>query len=254
MEWHKLMQHAEALPAAYFPEAKEKLFSVLDLTSLNADDTEEKMQTLLAQGITADSHAAAFCVFSKFIPFLSRHKPHADIKLATVANFPHGLCTQKEVLTEIETAIERGAQEIDLVFPYSAYINNQKKQALEIICAARLHANQCTLKIILETGELVSQDLIYEISRSVLDLGVDFIKSSTGKTQIGATYSACIAMLQALRDSAAAAGIKLSGGIRTNEQALRFMQITALWMGENWLTPNHFRLGVSRIPIPSITD
>lgn len=219
--------------------------SVTDLTLLDTQANASAIQALTEQGV--ESGVAALCVYPQHLAWIP--KIDCSIKRATVANFPTGNDPQDRVLNTIQQAIiEHDADEIDYVFPYQHYLAGEKQTALSYCHQAYQQTKQYgkCFKVILETGALPSPDYIYELSVDIIKSGCDFLKTSTGKIAIGATPSAACAILQAIQDTKATCGIKLSGGIRTLEQAQQYMNLAQEKIG---LTPNKswFRLGMSRL-------
>ncbi|MBS0359391.1 MAG: deoxyribose-phosphate aldolase [Proteobacteria bacterium] len=226
-----------------------RLIPLLDLTCLDLNATEKQMITLCEQA----KHAAAVCIYSPFIPLAKNELKNSTTKIATVANFPEGNHSLKQVLKEIDLAIELGANEIDIVFPYHDYLSGKKQSAIEFVKACK---NACShkllLKIILETGALQKPTIIEEASRDIIKAGADFLKTSTGKIEIGATLSAAKIMLEQIKRATAEGihvGFKASGGIRTLQQVAGYLYLADQIMGTDWITPQTFRFGMSRIPL-----
>lgn len=242
----------------------------IDLTSLNQNDNEESITALCKNAITPFGNVAAVCVYHQFVKLSVNLLKHTSINIATVVNFPHGESELPKILQEIESALNHQANEIDMVFPYRDYLNGNKKKALKTVAAARaLCRNDIKLKIIIETGKLKSLDTVKLISEELINLGVDFIKTSTGKTEHGASLEAATAILSTIKEalpkhseSGSAnninelknnldpmllhhAGIKISGGIRTISQAQSYIQLTNEIMGKEWINPSVFRIGAS---------
>ena len=167
--------------------------------------------------------------------------------LATVVNFPSGNESHDNVLHSIKDAITlHKADEIDYVFPYQTYLAGDTEIALSNCASAYQQSKQqgAIFKVILETGALPSLDIIYQLSVNIIENGCDFLKTSTGKIATGATLPAAFAMLKAIVDTKIPCGIKLSGGIKTQEQAHQYMRLaqdmTGLKLNKHW-----FRLGTS---------
>src|SRR5205823_2666711 len=141
-------------------------------------------------------------------------------KIATVVNFPQGNDALENVLFAIQQVIHDGANEIDVVFPYSDYLRGEKEKALDFIrqCKA-VSGEEIVLKVIIETGALVHHAIIAEVSYEVSHAGADFLKTSTGKIAVGATMDAVRAMFATIKKISRPMGIKVSGGVRTIEQA-----------------------------------
>ncbi|WP_227875216.1 deoxyribose-phosphate aldolase [Oceanisphaera profunda] len=242
---------------------------MMDLTSLNDDDTEHSIQALCQQATTPFGNVAAMCVYPQFIKTvqaaLNTLGLSEQVAIATVVNFPHGLDSINQVEQDIRAAITAGAQEIDLVLPYRQLMAGDSAFALAMVQAAKavcveaspephldkpvLNKTQfnksASLKVIIESGELATAALITQASELAIKGGADFIKTSTGKVAMNATLAAAELMLLAIRDSEQAVGFKAAGGVRTAQDAQQYLQLAARIMGKDWLTPTHFRFGAS---------
>src|SRR6185312_15022148 len=222
------------------------IIPLLDLTSLNETDTETTIKQLSLRAKTPKGSVAAVCVYSQFIKTVAKILPDNNIKIATVANFPEGSVDLDDTLITIDEAMSDGANEIDVVVPYQAYLKGDKNLVGSFIrnCKEACHKG-ILFKTILETWALVNTENIYNLSRLAIENGADFIKTSTGKISIGATPEAATAMLKAIKDSGRLVGFKASGGIRTVEQAMEYINLAKNIMGEAWISPAHFRIGAS---------
>lgn len=227
-------------------DKKAFIFSLLDLTSLGDADNEDRIHTLCRQASTGSTHVAALCVYPRFIKTVLTYLPHPDIKIATVANFPYGNASISEVLKVIEGALFKGAAEIDVVFPFAAYLAGERKYAREFVKTCRASGN-FTLKIILETGVFHDKNVLLQAACDALEMGADFLKTSTGKIAKGATLTSSAILLAAIKKEHPQKGFKASGGIKTFAEAQSYVQLAAKMMGEDWVTKNHFRLGVSSL-------
>lgn len=225
-----------------------QILSLIDLTSLNDDDTEETITTLCHKAITSEGHVAAVCVYPRFVKQASEALNHSPVKIATVVNFPFGLDSLNRVLELISNVISDGANEIDLVFPLTTYLEGKKEEALSYVRQSKLLCGDAiSLKTILETGAIDQVDLISAISHQVISAGADFLKTSTGKIKAGATIEAATLMLNAIRESRRKVGFKASGGIRTIEDASEYLNLADQLMGLGWVSPKTFRFGASQL-------
>lgn len=224
-----------------------KLISFLDLTSLNDYDTKESIIQLCQQAKTPFGEVAAVCVLPNFVELAASLLQDSNIKVATVSNFPTGTQSLPATLTQIEQAIKDGADEIDLVMPYSAYFCGEIQYTLNFIASCKSVCDQRTLKVILETGALKESEIIAAASHDVIEAGADFIKTSTGKYLIGATPRAAEIMLKAIQSSEYNVGFKAAGGIRTVDQANVYLTLAETIMGPQWLSPVVFRIGASQL-------
>lgn len=223
------------------------LYSLIDLTSLNACDTQETIQAVCQQATSPLGQVAAICVYPQWITLCQQLTP-ATLPIATVINFPSGNAPLEKSLSDIAAAQQQGAKEIDIVFPYQDFLQGLSQKTLETITAYRQACTSSTLKVILETGELQDPHLITQASLIAIDAGADMIKTSTGKTPIGATPSSVSAMLDAIQQRPNhLVGIKISGGVSDVTTANQYLQQIAERMGIEWIDTQHVRIGSSRL-------
>lgn len=221
-----------------------KVVSLIDLTSLNKSDTHASIDQLLQKAVNRINKVAAVCVYPEFISYI-KPKTHPDISIATVVNFPDGNASLDAVAVDIKNAIKLGADEIDLVIPYAEYLENgASANAINMVKAAKELCHERVLKVIIESGEL-SSELIQIISYDMIKAHVDFIKTSTGKTPIGATLTAAEIILQEIALAGGTVGFKASGGIRDYAEALKYIQLARSICGDHYINKQHFRFGVS---------
>ena len=224
----------------------EKIIALLDLTSLNHDDTDEKIIQLCHDAQTEIANVTAVCVYPKFVALAKKKLANTEIKIATVVNFPDGDQKISDVLKDIEKNITQGANEIDVVIPYRSLNNKNNELIREFVAQCKQVCGDVCLKTILETGEL-SASQISQASRNAISGGADFLKTSTGKVAINATLEATEIMLQAIKHSGKPVGLKVSGGVRTYEQAQEYIKQAISIMGASFITPNTFRIGASSL-------
>ncbi|MEQ6291501.1 deoxyribose-phosphate aldolase [Vogesella sp. GCM10023246] len=222
--------------------------SLMDLTSLNDDDSGNTIRALCAQADSDAGTVAAVCVYPCFVAVARQALAAAatpQVRVATVANFPHGNAAVASAEAETRAAIAAGADEVDVVFPYRALLAGDGAVGAVLVAACKAACGDKILKVIIESGELAAAALIRQASDIALAAGADFLKTSTGKVAVNATPQAARIMLQAIRDSGRDAGFKAAGGVRTLADAAIYLQLAAEIMGEAWLTPAHFRFGAS---------
>lgn len=221
---------------------------LLDLTSLSDSDTADTVRRVCQRAVTPYGQVAAVCVMPAFVSLAADLLATSPVRIASVANFPLGAPDPEKAKKETMQLIRDGAHEVDVVFPWRNFLDADYDvcEALISGCKARC-GNTHTLKVILETGELGDDHHIYRASRLAIDAGADFVKTSTGKTPSGATTAAARAMLTAIRDSGKVCGLKVSGGIRTLEQAQAYISLAENLMGEDWVSPANFRIGASAL-------
>jgi deoxyribose-phosphate aldolase len=225
---------------------------LIDLTSLNYNDSNKTIINLCntKSGTLEMVPVATVCIFSHFIQTARTELARTNssyIKIATVTNFPHGLPDLELAIYETELAIRRGADEVDIVFPYSALINGDAAIGYEMVKYAKQICGGKILKVIIESGELKTSELIRTASEISIDAGADFIKTSTGKVAINATLLASEIMLKAIKKSGKKCGFKASGGIRTVAEAIPYLDLAANLMGDGWILPSNFRFGASSL-------
>lgn len=223
--------------------------SCLDLTSLNAHDTEADIDTLCARAHGPFGPVAAVCVWPHLAAFARAHLP-AHIAVAAVANFPDGSADVQRAVRDTGAIVQSGAQEVDVVLPYQALMAGDVHAVVYVLDAVRKACPGLRLKVILETGALRTGALITHAARLSLDAGADFLKTSTGKTPVSATPAAARSMLAAIAADPQAAqrvGFKPSGGIRTVADAAIYMALCREWLGPQALQPARFRIGASSV-------
>jgi deoxyribose-phosphate aldolase len=224
------------------------ILSLIDLTSLNATDTSSSIISLCQKAVTPYGSVAAVCLYPAFVVQAASLLVDSGVKIATVANFPHGTDSIETTLQLIAQSIDYGANEIDVVMPYERYLAGEVAAVQDFVqhCKAAC-GDTVLLKIILETGALGESAVIARAARDMIDAGADFLKTSTGKIAIGATSDAVINMLFAIKESQKAVGLKVSGGVRTLQDALQYIALANRIMGAGWVTPRTFRLGASQL-------
>ncbi len=228
-------------------ETAKTALSLLDLTDLTDTCDAAAIEKLCRQAQTPFGTTAAICIWPRFVVEARGilGKGHA-VKIATVVNFPSGGLAVADVIAETRQAIADGADEIDLVIPYRAFLAGNEAAVTEMVTAVKA---ACTppviLKTILETGEIKDAALIRKASDLAIAAGSDFIKTSTGKVAVNATLPAAEIMLTAIRDSGRPVGFKPAGGVRTVADAGDYLALAASILGEGWATPQTFRFGAS---------
>jgi deoxyribose-phosphate aldolase len=223
--------------------------SCLDLTSLNAHDTEADIARLCARAQGPFGPVAAVCVWPRLAAFARAQLP-THMAVAAVANFPHGSADLQSAVRDTHAIVQSGAQEVDVVLPYKSLMAGDARAVVQLLQAVRKACPGLLLKVILETGELKSEAWITQASQLSLDAGADFLKTSTGKTPVNATAEAARTMLATIAADPHAAqrvGFKASGGIRTVADAAVYMALCSALLGPHALTPARFRIGASSV-------
>tara|TARA_R110002126_G_scaffold200330_1_gene347938 strand:- start:635 stop:1378 length:744 start_codon:yes stop_codon:yes gene_type:complete len=225
-----------------------QLSKLLDVTRLNDTDNEQQMSEWLSSQAPLPVAVAAYCVYQPFLPqlqdFISTTK-HA-IELATVVNFPDGEASISEVCRQIELALAAGATEIDCVLPYQSLLRGELQYVSDFLQKVRQCCGSSCLKVIIESGELITAQQVAKATELAIDCGADFVKSSTGKVAVGVTDEAARIMLTIIAAADRPVGFKASGGVRTVAHALQltemFEQITGLTA-----TNRNMRVGASAL-------
>ncbi|MBO0345670.1 deoxyribose-phosphate aldolase [Roseibium sp. CAU 1637] len=231
-------------------ELAKRVLGLVDLTNLNDDCTAEDITKLCQRAVSEHGSVAAVCVWPRFAAQSVVELRGTTVKVATVVNFPDGGEDTMAVVAETVKALEDGADEIDLVMPYKAFLAGRKGYAEEMIIRVREAVPApALLKVILETGEIKDPLLIHIASEIAITAGADFIKTSTGKVQVNATLEAAEIMLTLIeetrRDQLKDIGFKPAGGIRTLEDAAAYLELTDRILGHNWVCAATFRFGAS---------
>jgi len=230
----------------------------MDLTTLEGVDTPEKVASLCQKAKRPDPtnvsipQVAAVCVYPEMVGHAVEATKDSDVKVASVAGaFPSGLSNIDARTADITDAVNRGADEIDIVLNRSAFLAGDEKRAFEEIVASKEACGEVHLKVILEVGELGSYDKIRQASMLAMAAGADFIKTSTGKISEASSLPRMLCMAEAVRDFAyqtnISVGIKAAGGIRTAKQAWHYLVVIAETLGTDWLNSERFRIGASSL-------
>jgi len=217
----------------------------LDLTSLNDADTAADIAALCGRARTAHGDVAAVCVWPRFVAQARAALP-ATVKVAAVANFPDGSLDLQRALADVAEIAQAGGDEVDVVLPWRALLAGETTEVAEFLSEVRFASRPLTLKVIIESGELGSAERIAQATRMALAAGADFVKTSTGKTKVGATPQAAATMLKEIAASGLpAAGFKASGGVRTVADAAGYIAQTEAALGPGALSPQRLRFGAS---------
>jgi len=223
--------------------------SLLDLTNLKDDCTPAQIEALCARAQSPYGNTAAICIWPRFVA-QARGILGVDhaVKIATVVNFPGGDMEAADVAAEAREAIADGADEIDLVIPYRAFLAGDEQAVADMVTAVRAECKgHVLLKTILETGEIKDTTLIRRASELAIEAGSDFIKTSTGKVAVNATLEAADIMLRAIRASGRKVGFKPAGGIGSVSDAALYLSLAETIMAPDWAMPSTFRFGASSL-------
>ena len=231
---------------------------MMDLTTLEGKDTEGKVRALCAKGIRPDPSdlaipsVAAICIYPAHITVAKQALAGSTVKVASVATgFPSGQTFTEVKLLETRSAVEAGADEVDMVIDRGAFLQGEYRHVFDEIVAVKEACGTTHLKVILETGELETYDNVRRASILAMAAGADFIKTSTGKVTPAATLPVTLVMLEAIRDfhhrTGRIVGMKPAGGIRTAKEAIAYLVVLYETLGPRWMTPDLFRFGASSL-------
>ena len=232
--------------------------SMVDLTTLEGADTPGKVRSLAAKARRPDPtdpscpQVAAVCVYGDLAGIAVEALAGTGIHTAAVATaFPSGRASRAVKLADVKDAVANGADEIDMVIDRGAFLAGRYLDVYDEICEVKQACGTAHLKVILETGELVTLDNVRRASWLAMLAGADFIKTSTGKISPAATLPVCYVMLEAVRDFRNATGrqigVKPAGGIRTTKDAIKHLVLVNEVAGVDWLSPDWFRFGASSL-------
>ncbi len=232
--------------------------TMMDLTTLEGKDTAGKVRQMCQKALRPLEEdptigpVGAVCVYPNHVPTAKEALKGSPVKVASVATaFPSGQSPLPIKLEDTRRAVDFGADEIDMVIDRGAMLSGDYAKVFDEIAQTKEACGPAHLKVILETGELGSYDMVRKASDLAIAAGGDFIKTSTGKIQPAATPAVTLVMLEAIRDHYYATGrrigMKPAGGVRTAKQALQYLVIVKETLGDAWLTPDLFRFGASAL-------
>jgi deoxyribose-phosphate aldolase len=236
--------------------------SMVDLTTLEGADTQGKVQALCAKAVRPDPtdlsvpSVGAVCVYNDMVSIARTHLDliggkHVPVAAVSTA-FPSGRASMEVKIQDTKDAIAAGAAEIDMVIDRGAFLSGKYIEVFnEIVAIKEICADKAHLKVIFETGELVTYDNVRKASYIAMLAGADFIKTSTGKIAPAATPPVVLVMLEAVRDFYEMAGVRIgvkpAGGIRNTKDAIKQLVLVNETAGPEWLTPSLFRIGASAL-------
>ncbi|HNF71577.1 MAG TPA: deoxyribose-phosphate aldolase [Chitinophagaceae bacterium] len=232
--------------------------SMIDLTTLEGKDTAGKVRQLcykaahLHDAMSGLPTVAAVCVYPNHVKTARQCLGSSGIRIASVATaFPSGNSSLKIKLADTRLAVDQGADEVDMVINRGAFLEGNYALVFEEIARVKETCGEARLKVILETGELSTLDLVRKASEIAILAGADFIKTSTGKIQPAATLPVTYVMLQTIQDYYSATGkmigMKPAGGISTAKTALHYLVMLYETLGANWMNAHYFRFGASSL-------
>jgi deoxyribose-phosphate aldolase len=231
---------------------------IMDLTTLEGQDTPGKVAALASKAVRPDPSdasvpsVAAICVYPNLVPPAVERVQGSSVKVASVATaFPSGQSPLEAKLDEVRWVVEHGADEVDMVIDRGAFLSGRYAKVYDEIVQVKEACREAHLKVILEVAELGTYDNVRRASLLAMAAGADFIKTSTGKLAGAATLPVTLCMLEAIRDVHAETGrmvgMKPAGGIRQAKQAVQYLVQLHETLGADWLTPDLYRLGASSL-------
>jgi deoxyribose-phosphate aldolase len=231
---------------------------VTDLTTLEGADTPGKVAALSSKAIRPDPSdpsipsCAAICVYPNLVPTARERLAGTGVKVAAVATgFPSGQYPTAIKVADVRSAVELGADEIDMVIDRGAFLSGRYAKVYDEVVRVKEACGDAHLKVILETGELGTYDNVRRATLLAIAGGADFVKTSTGKISPAATLPVSLCMLEAVRDvheeTGRRVGFKAAGGIRQAKQAIQHLVLVHETLGSDWLTPDLYRLGASSL-------
>ena len=219
---------------------------LIDLTNLDAACTPQAIEHLCDRAVDHRPAVPAVCVWPTFVAQAVGLLRGSGVRVATVVNFPEGGTDAPAAVAEASQTLADGADEVDLVLPYRAFLAGDVAGAATMVRAVRAAVPEPHhLKVILETGGYPSQAEVRAAADLAIAEGADFVKTSTGKTDRSASPEAVRTLLEAIRDSGRPVGVKPSGGIRTLDDAAAYLALADEVMGPSWATAHTFRFGAS---------
>lgn len=241
-------------------------FALMDVTTLHTDDTVKSVTELVSKvnALNTDypdyPHPASVCVFPNFASTVAAVRDNPSLHVTTVSScFPSAQSYLEVKIRECELAVEHGADEVDIVLALNSFLAGDygsasieiSKMRAAIDHVAESQGREVILKVILETGLLVTPEAIAEASFLAMEAGADFIKTSTGKVSVNATPVAAYVMCECIRafyeKTGIRVGFKAAGGISTAEDAVSYYAIVSSILGRDWIDRRYFRFGVSRL-------
>ena len=239
-------------------QALKMILSMIDLTTLEGKDSPGKVKQLCYKAAHLHDQypglpaVAAICVYPNMVPVAKVALAGTNIKVASVATaFPSGMTTLSAKLKEVRSVVDDGAEEVDMVISRGKFLSGDLDFVGDEVAQIKDACGAAKLKVILETGELVTLDNVRRASDLVMHAGADFIKTSTGKINPSATPVVVLTMLEAIRDHYLQTGYKIgmkpAGGVSTAKQGIQYLVMVRETLGQAWLTPDLFRIGASSL-------
>ena len=239
-------------------DALNTVLSMIDLTTLEGKDSPGKVKQLCYKAAHLHDQfpnlpsVAAICVYPTMVPIAKETLEGTNINVASVATaFPSGMTSLEYKLEEVKMVVTAGADEVDMVISRGKFLQGEYNYVADEIAQVKEACGEAHLKVILETGELVTLDNVRLASDIAMEAGADFIKTSTGKVSPAATPPVVLVMLEAIRDyykkTGKMIGMKPAGGISKAKLAIQYLVMVRETLGQDWLTSDLFRFGASSL-------
>jgi len=234
------------------------VLSMIDLTTLEGKDSPGKVKQLCYKAAHLHDQfpnlpsVAAICVYPTMVSIAKKALENTNINVASVATaFPSGMTSLEYKLNEVKMVVADGADEVDMVISRGKFLRGEYTYVADEISAVKEACGKAHLKVILETGELVTLDNVRLASDIAMKAGADFIKTSTGKVSPAATPPVVLVMLEAIRDyykkTGKKIGMKPAGGISKAKLAIQYLVMIKETLGQDWLHADLFRFGASSL-------
>jgi deoxyribose-phosphate aldolase len=239
-------------------KALKLVLSMIDLTTLEGKDSPGKVKQLCYKAAHLHDQfpnlpsVAAICVYPTMVPIAKETLEGTNINVASVATaFPSGMTSLEYKLEEVKMVVTAGADEVDMVVSRGKFLQGEYNYVADEIAQVKEACGEAHLKVILETGELVTLDNVRLASDIAMEAGADFIKTSTGKVSPAATPPVVLVMLEAIRDyykkTGKKIGMKPAGGISKSKLAIQYLVMVKETLGLDWLNADLFRFGASSL-------
>ena len=234
------------------------VLNMIDLTTLEGKDSDGKVKQLCYKAVhLLDTYpglptVAAVCVYPSMVKIAKKAVGNSGVKVASVATaFPSGQSLLSVKLADTKFAVDEGADEVDMVISRGKFLEGEYNFVFDEIATIKEACGSARLKVILETGELVTFDKVRKASDIAMYAGADFIKTSTGKIAPASTIPVTLVMLEAIRDfyykTGKMIGMKPAGGISKSKMALHYLVMLNEILGEDWMNNQWFRFGASSL-------
>lgn len=249
---------SEKIPSYRTTEIYSKIFSCIDLTTLNTEDSQESVTAFVQRVNDFDNEypqfpsVAAICVFSNFAGVVRSALEVTGVGIATVAGgFPSGQTFTAVKIADVALAVAEGADEIDVVLNVGMLRDGNYEELCDELIEVKHTAKDAHVKVIIESGALKTPENIRNASLLSMWSDADFIKTSTGKVYQGATPEAAYVMCRCIKEyyekTGRKVGFKAAGGVRSSEEALMYYAIVKEVLGDEWLDKSLFRIGASSL-------